>query len=206
MSKKRIALIINIIILTLTLLSFAKTFFLEHSIAVEYYTNDSNILALISSLLFIIFYKNINENIADYKDFVKDIRYLATSCLTVTFLVVVFVLCPMYSFNYKLLMFTDIYLVFHTIVPILSIFSYIVLENGSSKKYLCLIFTMIYAIILIILNILNLIKGPYPFLMVTTQNPLVTILWGIIIIGGSHIIEILVNRLNKKIKKGANKV
>lgn len=199
MSKKRIALIINIIILTLTLLSFAKTFFLEHSIAVEYYTNDSNILALISSLLFIIFYKK-------EKDFVKDIRFLATSCLTVTFLVVVFVLCPMYSFNYKLLMFTDIYLVFHTIVPILSIFSYIALENGSSKKYLCLIFTMIYAIILIILNILNLIKGPYPFLMVTTQNPLVTILWGIIIIGGSHIIEILVNRLNKKIKKGANKV
>ncbi len=199
MSKKKIALIINIIILTLTLLSFAKTFFLEHSIAVEYYTNDSNILALISSLLFIIFYKK-------EKDFVKDIRFLATSCLTVTFLVVVFVLCPMYSFNYKLLMFTDIYLVFHTIVPILSIFSYIALENGSSKKYLCLIFTMIYAIILIILNILNLIKGPYPFLMVTTQNPLVTILWGIIIIGGSHIIEILVNRLNKKIKKGANKV
>ena len=199
MSKKRIALIINIIILTLTLLSFAKTFFLEHSIAVEYYTNDSNILALISSLLFIIFYKK-------EKNFVKDIRFLATSCLTVTFLVVVFVLCPMYSFNYKLLMFTDIYLVFHTIVPILSIFSYIALENGSSKKYLCLIFTMIYAIILIILNILNLIKGPYPFLMVTTQNPLVTILWGIIIIGGSHIIEILVNRLNKKIKKGANKV
>ena len=194
MSKKRIALIINIIILTLTLLSFAKTFFLEHSIAVEYYTNDSNILALISSLLFIIFYKK-------EKNFVKDIRFLATSCLTVTFLVVVFVLCPMYSFNYKLLMFTDIYLVFHTIVPILSIFSYIALENGSSKKYLCLIFTMIYAIILIILNILNLIKGPYPFLMVTTQNPLVTILWGIIIIGGSHIIEILVNRLNKKIKK-----
>ena len=194
MSKKKIALIINIIILTLTLLSFAKTFFLEHSIAVEYYTNDSNILALISSLLFIIFYKK-------EKDFVKDIRFLATSCLTVTFLVVVFVLCPMYSFNYKLLMFTDIYLVFHTIVPILSIFSYIALENGSSKKYLCLIFTMIYAIILIILNILNLIKGPYPFLMVTTQNPLVTILWGIIIIGGSHIIEILVNRLNKKIKK-----
>lgn len=199
MNKKKIALIINIIILTLTLLSFAKTFFQEHSIAVEYYTNDSNILALISSLLFIIFYKK-------EKNFVKDIRFLATSCLTVTFLVVIFVLCPMYNFNYKLLMFTDIYLVFHTIVPILSIFSYIVLENGSSKKYLCLIFTMIYAIILIILNILNLIKGPYPFLMVTTQNPLVTILWGIIIIGGSHIIEILVNRLNKKIKKGANKV
>ena len=79
MSKKKIALIINIIILTLTLLSFAKTFFLEHSIAVEYYTNDSNILALISSLLFIIFYKK-------EKNFVKDIRFLATSCLTVTFL------------------------------------------------------------------------------------------------------------------------
>lgn len=197
MNKKKIALIINVIILVLTLFSFAKTFFQEHSIAIEYYTNDSNILALISSLLFIIFYNK-------EKNFVKDIRFLATSCLTVTFLVVIFVLCPMYNFNYKLLMFTDIYLVFHTIIPILSIFSYIVLENGSNKKYLCLIFTMIYAIILIILNILNLIKGPYPFLMVTTQNPFMTILWGIIIIGGSHIIELCVNALNKKIKKGAN--
>lgn len=193
MSKKKLALIVNIIILVLELIAFGKSLFTEHSIAVEYYTNDSNIIALISSLLFIIFYSK-------EKEFVKDIRFVATSCLAVTFLVVIFVLCPMYNFNYKLLMFTDNFLIFHTIVPILSIFSYIALEDRSSKNYLCLVFTIIYSIILVTLNILNLVKGPYPFLMVTTQNPLMTLLWGVIIIGGSYVIGICLNTLNKKIK------
>jgi len=193
MSKKKLALIVNIIILALELIAFGKSLFTEHSIAVEYYTNDSNIIALISSLLFIIFYSK-------EKEFVKDIRFVSTSCLAVTFLVVIFVLCPMYNFNYKLLMFTDNFLIFHTIVPILSIFSYIALEDRSSKNYLCLVFTIIYSIILVTLNILNLVKGPYPFLMVTTQNPLMTLLWGVIIIGGSYVIGICLNTLNKKIK------
>lgn len=193
MSKKKLALIVNIIILVLELIAFGKSLFTEHSIAIEYYTNDSNIIALISSLLFIIFYSK-------EKEFVKDIRFVSTSCLAVTFLVVIFVLCPMYNFNYKLLMFTDNFLIFHTIVPILSIFSYITLEDRSSKNYLCLVFTIIYSIILVTLNILNLVKGPYPFLMVTTQNPLMTLLWGVIIIGGSYVIGICLNTLNKKIK------
>lgn len=197
MSKKRLALIVNIIILVLELISFGKNIFIDHNIAIEYYTNDSNIIAIISSILFIIFYK---QN----KEFVKDIRFVATSCLTVTFLVVIFILTPMYDFNYKLLMFTDNFLIFHTIVPILSIFSYIALEDRSDKDYLCLIFTVIYAIALVLLNVLNVVDGPYPFLKVNTQDLLVTLLWGIIIIGGSYVIGITLNFLNKKLK-GANK-
>lgn len=193
MSKKKLALIINIFILVLELFAFGKNIFIEHSIAIEYYTNDSNIIALISSLLFIIFYKK-------EKEIIKDIRFIATSCLTVTFLVVIFILCPMYNFNYKLLMFTDNFFIFHTLVPILSIFSYITLEDRSNKNYLCLVFTIIYSIILVTLNILNIVDGPYPFLKVTNQSIFTTLLWGIIIIGGSYIIGILLNFLNKKLK------
>ena len=196
MNKKKIALIVNIIILVLELFTFGNNIFIDHGIAIEYYTNDSNILALISSLLFIIFY---NKN----KEIVKDIRFIATSCLMVTFLVVIFILCPMYNFNYKLLMFTDNFLILHTIVPILSIFSYVALEDRNSKNYLCLVFTIIYSIVMVILNILYIVDGPYPFLKVNTQDILVTLMWGIIIIGGSYIIGVLLNHLNKKIK-GAN--
>ena len=128
MSKKKIALIVNIIILVLELVGFGRSLFVEHNIAIEYYTNDSNIIALISSLLFIIFYSKDRE-------FIKDIRLVATCCLTVTLLVVIFILAPMYNFNYKLLMFTDNFLIFHTIVPILSIVSYIALEDKSKKPY-----------------------------------------------------------------------
>ena len=197
MSKKKLALIINIAILILELFAFGRSIFTEHAIAVEYYTNDSNIFALISSLLFIVFYNKERE-------FVKDIRFIATSCLTLTFLVVIFILCPMYDFNYKLLMFTDNFLILHTIVPILCIFSYIALEDRSNKNYLCLVFTIIYSIILVSLNILNIVEGPYPFLMIHNQNIFITLLWGTIIIGGSYAIGIGLNLLNKKIK-GAKK-
>ena len=148
MSKKKLALIINIIIIIVELLAFGKNLLVEHNIAIEYYTNDSNILALISSILFIIFY---NKN----KEFVKDIRFIATSCLTVTLLVVIFILSPMYEFNYKLLMFTDNFFILHTLAPILSIISYVALEDRSNKNYLCLAFTTLYAIIMIVLNVLN---------------------------------------------------
>lgn len=196
MSKKKLALIINIIILLLELIVFGKNVFIDHNIAIEYYTNDSNLLALVASLLFIVFYNKDRE-------LVRDVRFIATSCLTVTFLVVIFILVPMYNFNYKLLMFTDTFLILHTIVPILSIFSYVVLEDKSNKDYLCLAMTIIYAIVLVILNLLFIVEGPYPFLMVTTQNPFMTLLWGVIIIGGSYTIGVLLNRLNIKIK-GAN--
>ena len=194
MSKKKLALIINIIIIIVELLAFGKNLLVDHNIAIEYYTNDSNILALISSILFIIFY---NKN----KEFVKDIRFIATSCLTVTLLVVIFILSPMYEFNYKLLMFTDNFFILHTLAPILSIISYVALEDRSNKNYLCLAFTTLYAIIMIVLNVLNIVDGPYPFLRVNTQDILVTLLWGVIIIGGSYLISLCLNLLNKKIKR-----
>lgn len=194
MSKKKLALIINIVIIIVELLAFGKNLLVEHNIAIEYYTNDSNILALISSTLFIIFY---NKN----KEFVKDIRFIATSCLTVTLLVVIFILSPMYEFNYKLLMFTDNFFILHTLAPILSIISYVALEDRSNKNYLCLAFTTLYAIIMIVLNVLNIVDGPYPFLKINTQDILVSLLWGIIIIGGSYLISLCLNVLNKKIKR-----
>ena len=193
MSKKKLALIINIIIIIAELFAFGRSLLVDHAIAVEYYTNDSNIIALISSLLFVIFYNKDRE-------FIKDIRFVATSCLTVTFLVVIFILCPMYDFNYKLLMFTDNFFILHTLVPILSIISYTTLEDRSNKNYLCLLFTLIYGTILIILNILKVVDGPYPFLKITSQSLFMSLLWGIIIIGGSYVIGLGLNHLNKKIK------
>lgn len=194
MSKKKLALIISIITVILELIGFGRSLFIDRDFSLSYYTNDSNILALISSLLFIIFYK---KDI----DLVKDIRFVATSCLTITFLVVVFILCPMYNFNYKLLMFTDNFLIFHTIVPIITIFSYIVLEDRSNKNYLCLVFTIIYSVILVGMNVLYLIEGPYPFLMIRDQSPLISLLWGLLIISGSYVIGLSLNFLNKKIQK-----
>lgn len=191
MSKRKIALILNVIILLLEVLAFGYTILNSHKIQIEYYTNDSNLITLFSSLLFIILYRKKIE-------LVKDLRFLSTILLTITFLVVIFILCPMYNFNYKLLMFTNTFLVFHTICPILSFISYVFFEEGSKNKYLGLIFTIAYAIVLIMLNILDLVVGPYPFLEVKKQSLLMISIWGIIILGGSYLIGLLIYKLNKQ--------
>lgn len=194
MSKRKIAFIINLIIIVLELIAFGYTIFNEHKIQIEYYTIESNLITLVSSLLFVIL-------IRKKKEFVKDLRFLSTILLTVTFLVVIFVLCPMYNFNYKLLMFTDTFLVFHTICPILTIISYIFFEEGSKKKYLGLVYTALYAVVLITLNILDVVVGPYPFLEVKKQSLLMVSGWGIAILSGSYLIGLLIYKLNKR--KGA---
>lgn len=191
MSKRKIALILNVIILLLEVLAFGYTILNSHKIQIEYYTNDSNLITLFSSLLFIILYRKKIE-------LVKDLRFLSTILLTITFLVVIFILCPMYNFNYKLLMFTNTFLVFHTICPILSFISYVFFEEGSKNKYLGLIFTIAYTIVLIMLNILDLVVGPYPFLEVKKQSLLMISIWGIIILGGSYLIGLLIYKLNKQ--------
>ena len=98
-------------------------------------------------------------------------------------------------------MFTNTFLVFHTICPILSFISYVFYEEGSKNKYLGLIFTIIYSVILIVLNLLDLIVGPYPFLEVKKQSILMVSTWGLIILGGSYLIGVLIYKLNKQ--KGA---
>lgn len=190
------ALIVNILIVVLELITFGRHIFINHLFQLEYYTIDSNILVLISSILFIIFYKKENK-------IVNNIRFVATSCLTATFLVVIFILSPMYNFNYKYFMFTDTFLVFHTLCPILTIISYVILEDRSNKNYLSLIFTIIYGIILILLNIFDIVVGPYPFLMIKQQGVLTSIIWFVILISGSYFVGLLLNISNKKIK-GAN--
>ena len=191
MKKEKKALIFNILIIIFEIIGLIYTVHESHSLMIEYYTIDSNIITLCSSILFIIFYKN-------KKEFVKDIRYLATILLTVTLLVVVFILCPMQDFNYKLLMFTDPYFIFHTLCPILTIISYIFFEEGSKKRTIGLAFTIIYAIVLITLNIVGVVSGPYPFLKVKEQAVYTTMFWGCLILAGSYLIGQLLYQLNKK--------
>jgi len=193
MKNKKMALIFNALLVISEVVGLIWTSILS-KVDLIYYTNLSNIFALIVGVLFIIFYNKKN-------DFIKDLRFMSTSCLTVTFLVVIFILCPMYHFNYKLLMFTNVFFIFHTLCPLLSIISYILFEERSNKVYLGFLFTLVYGIILLVLNYFNIVSGPYPFLKVHNQSIIMTIIWSISIIGSSYLISILLNTLNKKLKR-----
>lgn len=192
---KKKALICNSTIIILELIGLIGIIIKTHTLSIEYYTIDSNLLALVTSSLFLFFSKKKEELIAD-------IRFITTCCLTVTFLVVIFILLPMTNFNYNILFIENSTLIFHVLCPVISIISYVFFEKASNKEYLGFLFTVFYACVLMILNLKDIVNGPYPFLKIKEQSVLATFLWGIIIIGGSYLIGLGLNYCNKK-RKGA---
>ena len=190
--KKRIDIVIHILIIILEVLGFIRAIRHEGRLAIEFYTDLSNLMALITSILYLIFRKKENK-------IVNSMYFITATMLTITLLVVIFVLGPMYSFDYKWLLLQGSHLVMHFICPILFIVVYLFYKKRKDNKYLPVIVTIIYGVVLIILNILKVVDGPYPFLKVYDQSIFMSILWGIILISVSLIISILLIKLNKKV-------
>lgn len=198
MNKRKISLSLNIIIIILELIGFLLTIKENGRLGIEYYTEDSNILALISSSIFVI-YILFNKKIPKY---LKLLKYTSTICLTVTFLVVIFILAPMYNFNYGFLLFHNELLFHHLLCPIICIISFIFFDGMQEYRIIDNILvtsvTLLYGLILIILNIKKVVDGPYPFLKVYNQPIYISIIWAISIISFSYLIALLLRKLNKK--------
>ncbi len=90
----------------------------------QFYTQLSNIFALLSSILFLL----VGEKAAW-------LRYTAVCLLTMTFLVSLFILVPMGA-GFKKMMLTNSGLFHHTLCPILSFVSYALWEPHSSVWFL----------------------------------------------------------------------
>ena len=190
--KKRLDIIIHILIIILEIIGFIRAINHDGRIAIEFYTDLSNLMALITSVLYLIFYKKDNK-------IINNLYFITTTMLTITMLVIIFVLGPMYNFDYKWLILQGSHLIMHLICPLLFVFVYLFHKKRNDNKYLPVMVTIIYGITLIILNLLKVVDGPYPFLKVYNQSILISILWGIILISVSYIISILLIKLNKKL-------
>ena len=70
--------------------------------------------------------------------------------LTITLLVVIFVLGPMYSFDYKWLILQGSHFIMHLVCPLLFISVYLFHKKRNDNKYLPVIVTLVYGIVLII--------------------------------------------------------
>lgn len=153
------------------------------SVDLVYYTIDSNIFLLISSILYLV-YRNKLPRI------VQLFKYSSTLSVLITFLVVVFVLLPMYNFNFNFLLWDGPNLYVHVLCPIIALISFVFFEKNdlenTFKNNLCAVyFTVIYGIILIALNIEKIVVGPYPFLKVYEQSIFISLFWVILIIGAA---------------------
>ena len=155
-----------------------------------YYTVDSNLIALASSVLFIVFAIR-----GRFPRWLVMFRYLACSMLLVTFFVVILVLVPMAGSG-ALWLFHGSMFFQHLICPVLSLVSFAVFESrcvddrdGLNVKdnILIVVPTLIYGTVMLILNALDAVSGPYPFLMVHEQSPLMTALWVVVIAALAYI-------------------
>lgn len=199
--KKKISLILNILLLVLEVIGFIVLFKSGYSLQYEFYTEDSNILGLFSSLLLVICMLSKEKT----PRWVHILKYMATIGLSLTLFVVVFVLIPMADFNYQFYLFEGTMLYQHFLCPLLAIITFIFFDDlGKFNKddvLYGLTFTIIYAVVLITLNIIGVVEGPYPFLMVRNQTILVSVIWALCLLGFAYLLAYTLGKLYKDARK-----
>ncbi len=171
-NKKKLiyALSVNLIIVILEIIALFLSIENHGSKVFQFYTEDSNYFSLIVSSIFCIYAFFSLKTGKDIPNWVHLLRYTSTVCLSLTFIVISFVLGPLYPDNFVYWMFIGSGLFHHTICPILSILSFVLFEKSQklckSSIALSLVPTLVYGVICIILNFMRVISGPYPFFFV----------------------------------------
>lgn len=199
MKKRSIAIALNITIVILEVIGLIMCIKNEGIGLLKYYTEDSNIIALISSILFVVY--ALKGNYEKLPKWLNIFRLLATTSLSLTFLVVLFILGPNPSMGgYTNMMFKGSMFIQHTLCPLLLFISYVFFEkaNITDRKDIVLsqVLTLVYAIILISLNALKIVDGPYPFLKIYSQSMIMSFVWVLCIIGTSYLTSYLISKLN----------
>lgn len=187
MEKYDVGLILNLILVILEIIGLILCLDALGCIDFTYYTIDSNIFLLVSSILYLFSRKNPSK-------IVQFFRYSSTLSVMITFLVVIFVLYPMLDFNFQYLFLAGPNPYMHVLCPLIALVSFLFfekneIENNLKNNFRSLYFTLIYAVILISLNILRIVNGPYPFLKVYEQSVLMSIIWIVAILGFALILS-----------------
>ena len=168
-----------------------------------YYTQLSNLLGLFVVLIYLIYEIMQLRNGIKIPKFVKTLKYVATCVLTMTFLIVLFVLVPFSGYSFPFLMFASSMLYHHTLCPIIAIVTFLFLENYDKftkrETLFALSPTFLYAFVFLLLNILKVTVGPYFFLEVYSQPWFMSIIWGIICLGIAFLIVWLLGLIKNKI-------
>lgn len=216
--RQKYSLFFNLLIVGLEIISFIIILITSHRIPVEYYTVDSNLLTLISCAIFIVFMIRGGE----IPRWLKLFKYISVTSLAITFIIVIFILAPIYHFNYGYLLFHNELLYQHLLCPIFCIATFLLFDNFSmdnilakkpklllrskteqlksgelatSDEFCAISFTIIYGVVMVALNITKAIDGPYPFLKIYEQSPLASIIWALILFLSSYLIATCLRRV-----------
>lgn len=195
-SKLYCAFIINILIIIMELFAFLVCYKESGFACFKYYTQDSNLFLMFTSLLYVISLLICDKKIPH---FVSLLKYAATTSVVITFLTVVTILAPVMG-GYKAMLLDGTMLIHHLICPIFAFVTFVFFEkhnlNGLKDALISMIFTCLYGVVAVTLNIFKIMDGPYPFLKVYDQTILMSIFWLILMMGSSYLITVLIGNLN----------
>ncbi len=169
----------------------------------QFYTQDSNIFAALACALCAVYTASSLLGGAAVPMWVHKLKYFATCCLTVTFVVVVAVLSPMEGRDgYRIMLLSGSMLYHHLLCPLLALGSFLLLEGEPplprKATLQALIPTLAYTAVIIALNLLHVVDGPYPFLRVNEQSVGASLFWFVVIVGGAYGLAWLIWLVNAK--------
>ena len=133
------------------------------ALGLEYYTIISNLLSLVASALVVYFLFRTNK----IPHWVAVLRLIATTMLAITFIFVLFVLPINMHVPLWQLLFPGQMFFLHFACPVLAIVAMLSAEQYKFLKRdrkVVAIPTLAYAVIIIALNSLDIVNGPYPFI------------------------------------------
>ncbi len=198
--RRYAALAVNLAIVVMEIIATLHVFLQSGFGMLQFYTVDSNLIALCFSLCYLLYFFRRPKPL-----WLSFGRYLATVNLMLTLLVALFVLSPSMG-GIDRMMFQGDVLYHHTICPILSLTGYVLFEDDLPQRprfsWLALIPTGIYAAVMIVLNVMKLADGPYPFLHVYEQPVWASVLWCVGIFAAVTALAAAVYRLAERSRAG----
>ncbi len=206
--KKRsiLGIIIDVVIIIFGIWGSYAEVYENGIVMLSYYTVESNLFISMACLLDLVYQVRI-LNQKEKLSWIKNMKYFATCCMTITFMVVFFILAPSGGIPEYIRIFFEGPLKYqHTLCPILAVFSFFVVDTYQNdlKKNMILVSltpTILYAIVTTSLNIAKIMYGPYPFLHVYEQSIGMSVFYVILIIGIAYLIGWFLWKISSLVRK-----
>ena len=166
-------LYVHIVLLILEIIGYQRSSLKYSWKALVFYTQISNLMTAISSVLVVIF---------GHAEYVTAFRFISCCFMCMTFFVTTCILIPMGG-DFRSLLFKGTGLYFHLLCPVISVVSYLFLEDHADKPFIFVsaFLTLIYGIVMVILNKNDIVEGPYPFFMINKMGTRKTVIWLIVL-------------------------
>ena len=198
--QKLLSILANLSIVWMELKAIPLSWSGVHEEMFLFYTELSNLFAMGGCLVTAVCQMGCLITGRELPLWVRTLKYVATSCLMMTFLTVVFVLAPICGPDgHYVLLLTSSMLYNHFLNPVVAFLSFVLLERSSPMPRQtvrrAMIPTLLYGSVALAANVAKLYKGPYPFLYVYDQPLWASCVWAVVILGGNYLIALMVWKL-----------